>query len=428
MDNDNGNGNNPKKPQSNLNKINTNKNTYKNYHKKKLDDELENYFNEFIPNKRIKISNDEINDELKKYNKCNNLLCDHIKYYGENEINWNTLHEIKIKSVDTVKDLIELGTYYHCEMRKYFNGIDLKLLSDIKNDLDDLSNMIGLNNIKEEVVNLIIHLLLLTNNNNTNNNLFETINLNQNNSDMLHCVITGSPGCGKTTFIEIYAKILTKLGICKSGHIVKVKRSDLIGKYLGHTAAQTQKKIDEAKGGILLIDEAYSLGNPEQRDSFSKECLDTLNQALSENKQDFICIIAGYAKALDNSFFAYNEGLKRRFPFRFDIQPYTSEELALILNKKIVDQKHYDVQFGLDEFKKIIKKYFKHFVNQGGDMETLFLNIKINHNKRIFLLPVEEKNKLLFSDIKTSIEKFIKLRGTKLSTDNVPDHLSHLYV
>ena len=101
---------------------------------------------------------------------------------------------------------------------------------------------------------------------------------------MLHCVITGSPGCGKTTFIEIYAKILTKLGISKYGHIVKVKRSDLIGKYLGHTSVQTQNKINDAKGGILLIDEAYSLGNPEGRDSFSKECIDTLNQALSEDK------------------------------------------------------------------------------------------------------------------------------------------------
>jgi SpoVK/Ycf46/Vps4 family AAA+-type ATPase len=414
---DNKNNQNPKKSQnsqnsqnnsninnSNINNSNINNsniNNSKNYynHKKKSD-------NEIIPNKRIKITE---NEKFKKYPKCDNILCDHIKYYGDKEIKWNNENEIKIKSVDTVEDLIELSNYLHCEMRKYFNGIDLKLLFDIKNDLEELNNMIGLDNIKEEVVNLIIHLLLLIDKNNIHN----PVNLNQNSFDMLHCVITGSPGCGKTTFIEIYARILTKLGVSKSGHIVKVKRSDLIGKYLGHTAAQTQKKIDEAKGGILLIDEAYSLGNPEQRDSFSKECLDTLNQALSENKQDFICIIAGYAEALDSSFFSYNEGLKRRFPFRFDIQQYTPEELALILHKKIIEHKLYDIQFGLDELKKIIKKYFKHFVNQGGDMETLFLNIKITHNKRIFLLHVEEKNKLLFSDIKMGVEKFIKLKGVK---------------
>ena len=404
MDNTNDNNNTTKQtPQTNTNKPDDYYNK-----KNKLDDEIEKYFDEFLPKKKNKLSNDDEYKtiKLKKYPKCNNKLCDHIKYIGDEEINWYNKNEIKIKSVDSVIELIKLSEYYHCRMRKYFNGIDLSLLFEIKEYLEELNNMIGLTNIKEEVVNLIIHLLLLIDKNNVSN----PVNSNQISSDMLHCVITGSPGCGKTTFIEIYAKILTKLGISKFGQIVKVKRSDLIGKYLGHTAIQTQKKIDEAKGGILLIDEAYSLGNPEQRDSFSKECLDTLNQALSENKQEFICIIAGYAGALDTSFFAYNEGLKRRFPFRFDIQPYTSEELTLILNKKINEYIEYDIQFELAKLKKIIKKYFRHFKNQGGDMETLFLNIKINHNKRIFLLPIEEKKKLLFSDIKISIEKFIKLK------------------
>ena len=85
-----------------------------------------------------------------------------------------------------------------------------------------------------------------------------------------------------------------------------VKRSDLIGKYLGHTAAKTQKVIDSCKGGVLFIDEAYSLGNPEGRDSFSKECIDTINQNLTENKANLLCIIAGYKDALDKCFFAYN--------------------------------------------------------------------------------------------------------------------------
>jgi hypothetical protein len=390
-------------------------------HKKKLDQELDEYFNRFVPKKKIKLLLDD-EKKFKKYLKCNNELCDHQKYIGDEVNNWYLNNEIKLKSFDTIGDLINLSKYYHCKMRRYFNGIDLSLLFKIKQHLEELDKMIGMSNIKEEVVNLIIHLLLLID----KNNIYNPINSNQINYDMLHCVITGSPGCGKTTFIEIYAKILTKLGISKSGHIIKVKRSDLIGKYLGCTAAQTQKKIDEAKGGILLIDEAYSLGNPEQRDSFSKECLDTLNQALSENKHDFICIIAGYARELDSSFFAYNEGLRRRFPFRFDILPYTSEELALILDKKILEYREYDVQFDLGELKKIISIYFKHFTNQGGDMETLFLNIKINHNKRIFLLPVEEKKKLLLTDIKVAIEKFIKLKGT--NEDKIPNYLSHLYV
>ena len=374
--------------------------------KKRLDDDLDEYYN-IIQKKKIKLNKNLKTINIINIPKCNNILCNHKIYLGEEAQKWSNLNEIKIQSINCIKDLIELGKLYHCGMRKYFNGINLKLLFEIVKHLEELDEMIGLTNIKEEVVNLIIYLLLQIDKNNP------IINNNSNliNVDMLHCVITGFPGCGKTTFIEIYAKILVKLGISKSGHIVKVKRSDLIGKYLGHTALQTQTKINEAKGGILLIDEAYSLGNPEQRDPFSKECIDTLNQALSENKQDFICIIAGYANALDTSFFSYNDGLRRRFPFKFDIKPYTSRELTLILEKKIKEPGNYDIQFESSELNKIIKKNFHYFKNQGGDMETLFLHIKINHNKRIFLLPTGEKNKLFIYDIITSIEKFIKLKN-----------------
>lgn len=409
---DNNNDDEPFNPSNPSNPDNFHSKDFDNYwnEKKRLDDELDDFFRDYVPKKRMKLMDKK--PIIKNIPKCDNPLCDHKKYLGEEDIIWQETNEIKIQSIDNVRDLIELGKLYHCRMRRYFNGIDLRILFDIKEHLEELDKMIGLSNVKEEVVNLIIHLLLLKNKNETGANSTNITNTtNTTNPDMLHCVITGSPGCGKTTFIEIYAKILTKLGITKSSNIVKVKRSDLIGKYLGHTAVQTQKKIDEAKGGILLIDEAYSLGNPEQRDSFSKECLDTLNQALSENKQDFICIIAGYANALDTSFFAFNEGLRRRFPFRFDIQPYTHKELTLILEKKIREYGLYEVQFKSNELNKLIKKNFSHFNNQGGDMETLFLNIKITHNKRVFLLPVEEKRKLFIYDIEISIEKFIKLKG-----------------
>lgn len=381
-------------------------------------DDCESDFNnwdDLMPKKKIKLGhpNDIVptNLNLKLKFKCLNCKCDHKKHIDR----WTENNPICLTKINNLSDLILLSTYYHCKMRRFYNGIDLKILFGIKEHLEELDKMIGLTSIKEEIVNLVIHLMLISN------------SPSKTNTDMLHSVVTGSPGCGKTTFIEILSKILTKLGVLKSGHIVKVKRSDLIGKYLGHTAVQTQKKIDEAKGGILLIDEAYSLGNPEQRDSFSKECLDTLNQALSENKNDFICIIAGYANALDSSFFSYNEGLRRRFPFRFDILPYTPEELGMILNKKLFEYKYWTIKFTLKELLKLINDNFKYFINQGGDMETLFLNIKIVHNKRIFLIPVEEKKDLLIGDIKESIDKFIKLKGSAYDKNKLPEHLSHLY-
>ena len=416
--------NNKRNKQSNKNNK-TSKTTERN--NKKNNSETSENNKEYYDNWRSKRSrfesniekewNDEYDDYM--YNlipqnvvfNCNNPNCDHLIYSDL----WYTENKITITTVNTLDDLIFLGNYYHCQMRKTYNEIDMKVLYEIREPLQELNNMIGLSMIKEEIVNTIIYFLLTK-------NLSKEIN-----SDMMHSVITGSPGSGKTTFIEILAKIYVGLGVLKKGHIVKTRRSELIGKYLGHTAVQTQKKIEEAHGGILLIDEAYALGNPEGRDSFSKECLDTLNQALSENKTDFICIIAGYKDALDSSFFKYNEGLKRRFPFRYDIDKYTSDELSMILYKKIEEYGHYGTnkislwhpEFTKMQLQKLIKDNFDNFKNQGGDMESIFLGAKIAQNKRVFLLEKHEKNKLMLSDIKTSINKFLELHKLK---DNFDDY------
>ena len=411
-------------------KTNSSSRTTKNYNRnEKYDDGTQTYndWNRHSKRSRFEPNREEEWDDYDKYFTdyvknlvvpCENPNCDH----NTHEESWYENNKITVTVVNTLDDLIFLGSFYHCKMRVEYNGIDMKVLYTIKEPLTELNNMIGLSKIKEEIVNTIIYFLLTK-------NLSKEIN-----SDMMHAVITGSPGCGKTTFIEILAKIYVGLGVLKKGHIIKTRRSELIGKYLGHTAVQTQKKIEEAHGGILLIDEAYALGNPEGRDSFSKECLDTLNQALSENKNDFICIIAGYKNALESSFFKYNEGLKRRFPFRYDIDKYTSDELSMILLKKIEEYGHYGVhkesiwkpEFTKAQLQKVIKDNFKHFVNQGGDMETIFLNTKIVQNKRVFLLEKDEKKKLLLTDIKTSIEKFIELH--KLKDDHDDYALKTMYI
>src|SRR4029078_8344221 len=125
------------------------------------------------------------------------------------------------------------------------------------------------------------------------------------------------------------SKVYKEMGVLSKGHFTLVTRSDLIAKYLGQTAIKTQEVINNCEGGVMFIDEAYALGHSEGRDSFSKECLDTLNQNLSE-KRDFLCIIAGYKDALEKCFFSMNDGLARRFNFRYDIESYTPEELMEI--------------------------------------------------------------------------------------------------
>ena len=153
-----------------------------------------------------------------------------------------------------------------------------------------------------------------------------------------------------------------------------------------------------------------------------------MNQALSENRSNFICIIAGYKDALDSSFFSYNEGLRRRFPFRFDIEKYSYQELSRILFKKIEEHNLWSIKFKLEELTNIIKNNYSYFENQGGDMETLFLNIKIVHNKRVFLLEIIEKKDLLLNDINNATTKFLILKGDTLKKNILNKTLYGMYV
>jgi hypothetical protein len=181
-----------------------------------------------------------------------------------------------------------------------------------------------------------------------------------------------------------------------------VKRSDLVGQYVGHTAIKTQKIINESFGGVLFIDEAYSLGGD---DVFSRECINTINQNLSEHCDKFVCIIAGYADALENNFFAFNSGLQRRFPFRYKIEKYNGIELSTILKKKIIDEK-----YSIDtEYEKQLDKYIEnnkeYFPNFGGDIETYFFHIKMMHAKRVFGKSIKLRNILIKDDFEKGLEK-----------------------
>ena len=149
----------------------------------------------------------------------------------------------------------------------------------------------------------------------------------KNNQDFMHTVIYGPPGTGKTEIAKIMGNIFCNLGILKKNVFRKATRSDLIAGYLGQTAIKTRDLVTSCLGGVLFIDEAYALGNEEKRDSFAKECIDTLCEALSDHKDEIMVIIAGYEKELKNCFFNYNQGLESRFTWRFHTDDYKPEEL-----------------------------------------------------------------------------------------------------
>ena len=143
-----------------------------------------------------------------------------------------------------------------------------------------------------------------------------------------HMIFTGNPGTGKTTIARVIAKYLKAIGVLSNGQLIEVTRNDLVGKYMGHTAPQTMQVVKSALGGILFIDEAYSLYRG-TNDSFGLEAIDTLVKAMEDNRDDLIVILAGYTKEM-KVFLESNSGLASRFPNQIEFPDYTAEELYAI--------------------------------------------------------------------------------------------------
>jgi stage V sporulation protein K len=161
-------------------------------------------------------------------------------------------------------------------------------------------------------------------------------------SQSLHMIYTGNPGTGKTTVARIVAKIFNALGVVSKGHLVEVTREDLVGEYIGHTAPKTRKIIEKAIGGILFIDEAYTLSRGGDND-FGKEAIDTLVKGMEENREDLVVILAGYTKEM-MEFMKVNSGLKSRFPNQIQFPDYTAEELLSIAKTSLQkDQFQFDL-------------------------------------------------------------------------------------
>jgi Holliday junction resolvasome RuvABC ATP-dependent DNA helicase subunit len=306
-----------------------------------------------------------------------------------------------VLNIETVKDLIELGMKYGKQYPKdIIYNINLEMISNLIEPLTELDNMIGQAGLKKQIVELI---------------LYYSQDLNIKNDDLLHTIIDGEPGTGKTEFAQIISKIYLKMGVLKNDVFRKVKRCDLIAGFLGQTALKTQTVIDEVRGGVLFIDEAYSLGNSEGKDSkdvYSKECIDILNQNLTEMRDEdddyFICMIAGYKEDLKNSFFSYNDGLERRFPIHFTMDKYSDQDLVDIFKKKVEQNKWSLEEDAIDE--SFINKNREYFKFSGGDMEVLFAKCKVSHSKNIISTIGREKRKLNKKDIEMGIDIFKKNR------------------
>lgn len=354
-------------------------------------------------------------------NDTNDILPNEPKFEIDNSKVYDELN-INISSLD---NLIKLSTDID-NTKKY--TFDIDKLKNLNNPLIKLNNFIGMENVKNNIVKQILYFL---------QNLDED-------KDLMHTVITGPPGVGKTKLAHVLAEMYFKMEVFKctkkkyknpiTGELEDFKftiarRSDLIGEYVGHTAIKTQKVIDNALGGVLLIDEAYSLGNEDKKDTFSKECIDTINQNLTENKGKFAVIIAGYEDSLNKCFFDYNEGLKRRFPFKYNIKEYDYLELTKIyINKIKTNNWNIDEDLLINLHNNKLSNFFKinydNFKNFGGDMENLFFTTKISHSIRIFGKNPKLRKIINFEDIKKGYDIFLESK----KKDNVESVQFNMYI
>ena len=310
-------------------------------------------------------------------------------------------YEGKIESLTDFIKIAKEGVLY--------KNIDVKKLQLIQEELEELNEMIGLKQIKQSIFEQL---------------LFYLQELHKGSNLYFNTVIYGPPGTGKTTVSKILGRIFSKLHILISEDEEEIfecaKRDDLIGEYLGHTSAKTREFLEMCLGGVVFIDEVYSLGNKEGGDSFAKEAIDTINLFLSEYQNEFMMIIAGYKEEIEQCFFKYNEGLKRRFMWYHTIEPYTKEELKEIFLLKL-KQSEWTYSNEVPEY--ILEMFQRHshlFHSNAGSIENVLTLIKIKHSKRVFLLLPNDKKCINRDDIDQAINELTK-------TTKPPEYL-HFYM
>lgn len=202
----------------------------------------------------------------------------------------------------------------------------MEAFSDI---FKELNSMIGLEEVKELVFQIYAILQIQQ---------FRSQEGLQVGSQVYHMVFKGNPGTGKTTVARIMGKLFKSMGVLSKGHLIEVERADLIGEYIGHTALKTREMVKKSLGGILFVDEAYSLARGGEKD-FGKESIDCLVKSMEDHKNDFVLILAGYPAEIEG-FMQTNPGLPSRFPIQIDFPDYSVDQLIQIAKKMATEREY----------------------------------------------------------------------------------------
>ena len=307
------------------------------------------------------------------------------------------ISEVYIKYTD-----FSLGYHYtHEELNiSEYKYESIKKISKMIDELRQINDLIGLEKIKTQLVSQIAYLLA-----------------DYRESLLMHTVISGNAGVGKTMISKLISKAYYKSGILKSNKYIFATRENLVAAYVGQTAIKTTALFNKAKGGVFFIDEAYNLGHSgsDNGDSFSKECIDTLNQLLSENT-DTMCIIAGYHDEIEKCFFGANRGLPSRFPWRFEIDKYSGNDLYRIFE---LECKKGTWTFDSDAINpEFFTKNIDYFQAMGRDIQTFYNKCCIQHALRLFLSS-SDKN-LTKEDIKNAFSQMKEMKDLHMKKDEPP--------
>lgn len=198
-------------------------------------------------------------------------------------------------------------------------GFPLSQRSPVQGALEELESLVGLERVKELIYEVYAFAEVQKKR--------QKIGL-VSDKVVLHMIFKGNPGTGKTTIARILGRLLRDAGLLEKGHVVEVERADLVGEYIGHTAQKTRDQIRKAQGGILFIDEAYSLSRGGEKD-FGKECVDCIVKGMEDNARETVFILAGYPSEMEE-FLRSNPGLRSRFPIHLEFPDYSVSELTQI--------------------------------------------------------------------------------------------------
>ena len=257
--------------------------------------------------------------------------------------------------------------------------------------LEELNSLVGLDKVKSTVQDLIF---------------FQKVQKMRQEKGLhlakntLHLAFTGNPGTGKTTVARIVGRIYKCIGLLSKGHFIEVSRTDLIAGYQGQTALKVKNVIEQAKGGVLFIDEAYSITENDHSDSYGRECLTELTKALEDCREDLVVIVAGYTKPM-NKFFESNPGLKSRFNTFIEFDDYNVYELTQILismcqlNDYILEE---EVKRQIELYlEKQLEMEKENFAN-GRLVRNLYDDLVMQHARRV--VTIENPSETELSSIK----------------------------